>query len=316
MKNTVDRITSVELDGIRNAVENIKEDLPAALDLLAATRGKVVVVGVGKSGLIGQKIAATFASTGTPSMFLHPVEALHGDLGAIQEQDSVLVISNSGSSREISDLLPQLAKMGNRILGLTGHSESLLSRSATVSLCTGPLQEACPLGLAPTTSTTAALVIGDVLAVLLMERKGFDSDDFADRHPGGSLGREAMNAASLMRTGSGIPLAKPMESFMALATIIDRGKIGTAGIIDKKGILVGVVTDGDLRRKLLIGPQCFELTASDIMGSEPKKVKATASVDSLLERFEKYKVSTLFVVNEDDKPTGIVHLHDVVESIP
>lgn len=320
MINTAERILNIEIEGMRLAVNNIASVLSPAIELLADTTGKVVVVGVGKSGLIGQKIAATLSSTGKPSMFLHPVEALHGDLGALQPQDSLLILSNSGSSREIAALLPVIAQHGNPILAITGHAESLLSRAATVCLCTGPLVEACPLGLAPTTSTTAALIIGDLLAILLMERSGFKVEDFAERHHGGALGQQLVTAQALMRTGQKLPLVQLDSALKDLVEEIDRGGIGTAGVCDPDGHLVGVVTDGDLRRALRrsLGDreQIFNSFARDIMGGRPKKIRPDAPLPDLIERFERFRVSSLFVVDDEDRPVGIVHLHDAVESTP
>lgn len=309
----VQQSLNTELEGIREAINRIRPTLPDAIEQLQETTGKVVVIGVGKSGLVGQKIAATLSSTGKPAMFLHPVEALHGDLGAVQHGDCVLMLSNSGSSREIAALMPVLTSRGLPIVAITGHAQSLLARGATITLCTGVLQEACPLGLAPTTSTTAALVIGDLLAIALMEESGFKKKDFAERHPAGKLGQQLITVESVMRSGEHLPLVQIDVPFEKVARAIDRGGIGTVGVTNGDGMLVGVITDGDLRRRTMKGPDCFALTAEQIMGRKPKQVDRQITLEELLDRFEKFKVMTLFIIDANSMPLGIVHLHDVIE---
>ena len=303
----------IELQGVQQAFDTLGDSLYAATDLLLTVNGKVVVVGVGKSGLIGQKISATLSSTGTPSIFLHPVEALHGDLGVLQPADALLMISNSGSSGEIAQLLGIIRQRGNPVVALTGHRESILGRNADVVLCTGPLEEACPLGLAPTTSTTAALVIGDILAVLLMRLKGFSRHEFAEVHPAGKLGRTLAKVADVMRRQERLAVVATDASFEACISAVDRGGIGTAAVVDAAGRLVGVITDGDIRRALRKGPECFALQASAIMGRQPKQVSEQIPLSEALESFEKFRVSSLFAVDTEGRPTGVLHLHDAME---
>lgn len=313
IQKIVERTLRTEIDGVTAAVANIGSAFGEAANLLLATQGKVIVIGVGKSGLIGQKIAATLSSTGTPALFLHPGEALHGDLGVIQPQDRICMLSNSGSSGEIAALLPAIRAAAIPIVAITGHAQSVLGRAANVVLCTGDLAEACPLGLAPTTSTTAALVIGDILAVLLMEMRGFGKADFAEVHPAGALGRELLRVADVMRTESRLPIVSEDATFNDVVKAVDQGGIGAVAVVNEERTLSGVITDGDIRRAIKSGPDCFQLLAKELMGRKPKQVGTHVSLGDALARFERFRVSTLFAVDSEQHPVGVLHLHDAME---
>lgn len=310
------RILAIEAGAISGLRAKLDENFGRAVDLLLHARGKVVLTGIGKSGLIGRKIAATFASTGTPAFFLHPVEGMHGDIGMVRRGDVVIALSNSGETEEIVRLLPVFKRLGLSVIALTGNPASSLSRHADVTLDAGVREEACPLGLAPTASTTAALALGDALAIVLFEEKGFSVDDFAMLHPGGTLGRGLTKVADLMHRGEEIPLVRqetPLEH--ALFTISSK-RLGVTGVVDGAGSLMGVITDGDVRRAMARGIDLYATNAGEIMTRNPKRLAASEIAAAALRKMEEFSITSLFVFDEHDpgKLVGIVHIHDLLKA--
>jgi arabinose-5-phosphate isomerase len=310
------RVLSVEAKAIEELKERLDENFARAVELLLATRGKVVVTGMGKSGLVGRKISATMASTGTPSFFLHPAEGIHGDVGMVNAGDVVIALSNSGETEEVVRLLPVFKRMGLPLIALTGRPGSTLARQADASIDVGVREEACPLGLAPTSSTTATLAMGDALAVALFEEKGFSADDFALLHPGGALGRRLLTVGELMHTGDDVPLvAADMPLKDALYTISAK-RMGVVGVLDAGGALAGVITDGDVRRAMAGGVDVYGAKASDIMTAGPKRVLSGELAAAALRKMETFSITSLFVFDaqEPSRLAGIVHVHDLLKA--
>jgi len=309
-------VLNIEAKGITALVERLDESFVRAVDLIYNCRGKIVLTGMGKSGLICQKIAATLASTGTPAFFLHGGDALHGDLGMVMKGDAVLALSNSGETEEILKLLPHFKLHGLPLIVMTGNPESTLAKGADVILNVGVAEEACPLGLAPTSSTTAALAMGDALAVVLLEKKNFKADDFAIRHPGGILGRKLLlRVEDLMHRGEQLPLVRESTPMKEALFEITSKRLGVTGVVDKSGKLTGIITDGDLRRGLESRGDIFLLSASDLMSRNPKTIDAALLAAEAVARMEKYSITSLFVLENDSrKPVGVVHLHDLLKA--
>jgi len=282
----------------------------AALDILSKVTGRVIVSGMGKSGHVGHKIAATFASTGTPAFFVHAAEASHGDLGMIAASDAVLAISNSGETPELADLISYTRRFGIPLVAITSRARSSLAEAADAALLLPDVGEACPLGLAPTTSTTLMLALGDAIAVALLERRGFTADDFKVFHPGGQLGRKLFKVEDLMHTGDELPLVTPATSMSDVVLVMTKKTFGVAGVIDG-GQLAGIVTDGDLRRH--ITGDLFKLTAGDIMTKAPKTTGRNILAAEALRRMNEWKVTSVFVV-ENNKPVGILRMHDILRA--
>lgn len=306
-----------EANAILKLREGLGESFLQAVDLLIQCQGKVVVTGIGKSGIICQKIASTFASTGTPAFFLHPAEGIHGDLGVLMKKDVVLAISKSGETAEILHLLPMIQRMRLKLISVTGNLRSSLARESDVVLDTGMPEEACPMGLAPTSSTTAALALGDALAITLLERRGFSRDDFAALHPGGVLGRRLLlRVKDLTHTGSAIPLVPEGRTMKETLLEMTSKRFGVTGVLDRRGRLVGVITDGDLRRALEKHADLLEKRAADIMTRSPKVIEERALAAKALRRMEECKITSLFVVEKEGKkkPIGILHMHDLLEA--
>ncbi len=287
------------------------EAFERAVALLQAARGRVIVTGIGKSGHIGQKIAATFASTGTPAYFVHPSEASHGDLGMITSDDAVLAISWSGETVELKNIITYSRRFAVPLIAITSRAESALARSADVVLELPRLKEACPHGLAPTTSTTLQLALGDALAVALLEAKRFTARDFKLYHPGGSLGAQLKFVADIMHKGDKLPLVTEDLAVADALVVMTQRAFGCLGIVDAKGRLCGVVTDGDLRRHM--GPSLLSATAAEIMTRKPKTVKPDTLASAALELINSSRITALFVV-ERSKPVGIVHVHDLLRA--
>lgn len=270
----------------------------------------MVLTGIGKSGLICKKIAATFASTGTPAFFLHPGDAAHGDLGMIRGDDTVIAVSNSGETAELLNIVPIIKSFGIPVIAITNNSESSLARLSDVTLLLHVEKEACPLGLAPTTSTTATLALGDALAVTLMKLKGFKSEDFARFHPGGKLGIRLSKVRDIMRKGDDIPVVSPSTSLKEVIYEISSKKLGATVVVEDRK-LVGIITDGDLRRAFEKGVN-FDTRAKDIMTENPKTIREDIFAEKAVEIMEKYKITVLPVVDENGQITGIIHLHDIL----
>ncbi|MEE9549332.1 MAG: KpsF/GutQ family sugar-phosphate isomerase [Candidatus Binatia bacterium] len=309
-------VLGIEASGILSLRDRLDESFIRAVDLLYSCKGKVVVTGLGKSGLICRKVAATLSSTGTPSFFLHASDGTHGDLGMVKERDVVLAVSNSGETEELLKLLPIIKRMGLKLIVMTGHPNSALSRSADVILNVAVKEEACPLGLSPMASTTAALVVGDALAVILLEKRGFKEEDFALRHPGGILGRKLLlHVGDLMHNGRELPLVSKDNPMKETLLEITSKRLGVTGVVDRQGGLVGVITDGDLRRGLERKGDIFRLKAKDLMARNPKTIPANALAVRAVALMEQYSITSLFILEDGGrKPTGIVHLHDLLKA--
>ena len=286
-----------------------------ACEFMLACSGRVVVVGMGKSGHVGGKIAATLASTGTPSFFVHPGEASHGDLGMITPGDLVIAISNSGETPEILTILPIIKRMAIPLIAMTGHPESTLGRAAEVNLDTSVEREACPHNLAPTTSTTATLAMGDALAVAILKSRGFSREDFARSHPGGILGRRLLVYVSdIMHTGDDMPLVNRDASLIAALDEMSSKGLGMTGILDDEGCLVGIYTDGDLRRSLNHGIDIQRSTISKVMVTEPRTTKAGALAAEVVEVMRLHSINGLFAVDAEDRPVGALNALDLIRA--
>jgi len=321
MSNKPDLISSalrtieIEKNAIAELATKIDDSFIAACNLILACSGRVVVTGMGKSGHIGKKIAATLASTGTPAMYVHPGEASHGDIGMITTHDVVIAISNSGSTSEVTLLLPVLKRKQIPLISLTGDPQSELAKAATVSLNVGVSEEACPLGLAPTSSTTAALVLGDALAMALLEARGFTRDDFAFSHPGGNLGRRLLvKVQDIMHAGTEIPCVSPETSLIqALLEMSEKG-FGMTTIVDANNEIIGVFTDGDLRRTIDAKHTIQDTLIKDVMSSNYKYVQAQALAAEAASLMQDSNVYVLIVKNENDELVGIVKMHDLLQA--
>ena len=309
------RVLSIEVNAVAAVAERLDERLDRALDLLAGSAGKVVVTGMGKSGLICRKIAATLTSTGTPALFLHPAEAAHGDAGVFMKGDAVLALSSSGASDEIVRLLPLIKRLELPLIAMTGDPTSALAQAADVVLDVSVAEEACPLGLAPTASTTAALALGDALAVALLERKGFGAEDFAVLHPAGALGRRFLKVADVMHQGDAVPLVGLRTTFNDTLLEITTKRLGVTGVVDEQGDLAGVITDGDLRRALERIDDIRAAVAADIMTRNPKTIAESALAAQAVAAMERYSITSLFILEQGcRKPAGIIHLHDLLKA--
>jgi arabinose-5-phosphate isomerase len=286
-----------------------------ALEIILACRGRVVVMGMGKSGHIGRKIAATLASTGTPALFVHPAEASHGDLGMITGSDVVLGISNSGQSEEINSLLPILRRQRTALIAVTGGADSPLARHADVVLDSSVAQEACPLNLAPTASTMAQLAIGDALAIALLDARGFRPEDFARSHPGGALGRQLLTHVSdVMRLGPAVPRVEPQAGLSELMREMSVKGLGASAVVDAEGRVLGIFTDGDLRRLVEKGQDLRSLTAREVMHPGPRTVRADALAAEAAAIMEQHRITSVLVVDEHDKLVGAVNSNDLMRA--
>ncbi len=310
------RVLTIEAEAVRALIDKIDESFERAVRLILEARGRVVVTGIGKSGLIGKKIASTLASTGTPALFLHPAEGLHGDLGVVMKEDVVIAISNSGETNEVIGILPVIKRMGIRLVAMTGNPSSTLGRASDVVLDVGVREEACPLGLAPTASTTATLAMGDALAVALLLKRGFKEEDFALLHPGGSLGRRLLRVKDLMHTGEAVPLVRRDVLVKDAILEITTKRLGITGVVDERGLLVGVITDGDLRRALEKGDNIISRPVTEAMTTNPKVIECDALAAKALERMEAHSITALFVHDgrKERVPIGIIHIHDLLKA--
>ena len=312
-----DKISAIRtIDSEIQTLEELKktlysEDLTSALDLMQNSKGRIIVTGMGKSGHIGRKIAASLASTGTPSFFVHPAEASHGDLGMITEDDVVIAISNSGESRELIDIINYCKRFGISIVAITKNPDSSLGKAGTIVLALPNNGEACPLGLAPTSSTTATLVLGDILTIGLLERKGFSKEDFNDRHPGGKLGSILKRVSDLMHIGNEMPILEENSNMQTVLLEMTSKRLGCVGFINQAGELTGILTDGDLRRCL--SPRILEEKAINLMTRNPKTISKDAITAEALKIMHDKKITNLFVL-ENKKPIGVIHIHDLLNN--
>jgi arabinose-5-phosphate isomerase len=309
------RVLQVEARAVQTLIDRLDEHFTQAVDLLYNCKGKVVVSGMGKSGLIGQKIAATLASTGTPAFFLHPAEGLHGDLGMLARRDALVAISNSGETKEILQLLPYIERMGVPTVGLTGKMGSTLAKHSDVVLDVSVSEEACPMGLAPTASTTATLAMGDALAVALLQKRGFKSEDFAQFHPGGTLGRRLLiKVRDLMHVGEELPQVQEQATASAAISEISAKKLGMTTVVDRTGALVGVITDGDLRRFVQQGGDVLKATAGTLASRTPRTIRPDDLAARAVEMMERFSITTLVVAEEERRIAGVIHLHDLLKN--
>ncbi len=309
---TAKRVLRIEAQAIEGLAHRLDERFERAVELLFQCKGRVVVTGMGKSGLIGRKIAATFASTGTPSLFLHPAEALHGDLGMVMRDDVVLAISYGGDSEEIGHLIETVKRLGIKLVSLTGNPRSALASASDVALDVSVKEEACSLNLAPTASTTAALAMGDALAIALIERRGFGPDDFAALHPGGRLGRKLQRVENLMHSGEAMPRVAPETKMPEVIYEMSRKGLGMTTVLDAAGRLAGVITDGDLRRLMQKrGGEVLSLTAGECMTRDPVTISAGDLASVALKLMEERKITSVVVADEAKRAQGVLHVHDL-----
>jgi arabinose-5-phosphate isomerase len=322
------RVLEIEAEAVRSLVDRIGPELERAVGLLAQTPGKVVVTGLGKSGIIARKIAATLASTGTPAFFIHAGEGVHGDLGMVVKGDSVIAVSYSGETREILAMLPLFKRLGSPVVALSGVVDSTLARSAEVVIDVSVREEACPLALAPTASTTATLAMGDALALVLMERRGFREEDFAFLHPAGSLGRKLMRVDDLMRRGEEMPVVAETATLRAAIHEMTAKRLGHTGVVNAVGQLVGVLSDGDLRRALESRGAVLGVSVRELLQRDPNTIRehglgagrgvltigAQALGAEALAVMERHSVTALFIIDAKRRPQGILHLHDLLKA--
>jgi arabinose-5-phosphate isomerase len=309
------RVLAIEARAVQALIERLDEQFSKAVDLLFNCKGKVVVSGMGKSGLVGQKIAATMASTGTPAFFLHPAEGIHGDLGMLGRQDVLIAISNSGETQEILQLLPYVERMGITVVSMTGRMTSTLAKNSDAALDVSVSEEACPMGLAPTASTTATLAMGDALAVALLQKRGFKEEDFAQFHPGGTLGRRLLvRVKDVMHAGSELPQVEESVPGTTAMLEMTAKKLGMTTVIDGRGKLAGIITDGDLRRFIQRGGDFSKVTAGELASRNPKSIGPDNLAAKAVEMMERYSITTLVVTEGDRKIVGVVHLHDLLKS--
>ncbi len=315
LKQSAERTIRLELQAIEALLQRIDGDFEKACQLVLNSRGRVVVVGMGKSGHIGNKIAATLASTGTPAFFVHPAEASHGDMGMITRDDVILALSNSGSTAEIVTLLPLIKRLGIALISMTGNPASPLARAAEVNLDARVEQEACPLNLAPTSSTTASLVLGDALAIALLEARGFTAEDFAFSHPGGALGRRLLlKVENIMHAGERLPLIKRGTSLREALLEMTRKGLGMTVIEESDGRLAGIFTDGDLRRTLDKGLDIHNCLIDDVMTAHGKTARPDMLAAEALKIMEDHKINALVVVDREDRPVGALNMHDLLRA--
>lgn len=310
-KNCAIQTINSEIDTIIKLRDSLNDTLTKALDAMQESKGRIILTGMGKSGHIGKKIAASLASTGTPSFFVHPAEASHGDLGMITEEDVVIAISNSGESRELVDILNYCKRFGIKLIAITKNPESSLGKTADIVLKLPNNGEACPLGLAPTNSTTATLVLGDILTAGLIQRKGFTKADFNERHPGGKLGSILKRVSDLMHTGSEIPILEENSNMQQVLLEMTSKRLGCVGFVNQKGELTGMLTDGDLRRCLT--PEILNKKAVEIMTKNPKTIAKDVVASEAIKVMHEKKITNIFVI-EDKMPIGVIHIHDLLNN--
>ena len=303
---------AIEADAVRALMDRIDERFLDAVSLILGCGGRVVVSGIGKSGHIARKVASTFASTGTPAYFVHPAEASHGDLGMIQPDDIFIGISHSGESEELLRIIPLIKRQGAKLIAITGKRDSTLAREADIHLDAGVAQEACPLNLAPTASTTAALALGDALAVALLDARGFSADDFARSHPGGTLGRRLLtHVADVMRRGADVPSVRDTSSLREAVHEMSRGRLGMTAVVDGAGRIVGIFTDGDLRRALDKVADFSAAGIADVMTPGPRTIRPEALAVEAVQLMERHKINQLVVIDDGDKLVGALNMHDL-----
>ena len=305
------RVLEVEAAAILGLVDHLDNSFVEVVELINSCNGRVVTMGLGKSGIICKKISATLASTGTPSFFLHPAEAIHGDLGMIVRGDVVLAVSNSGETEELVRLLPSIKRIGAELVAMTGNPGSTIAKGADYHLSSAISKEACPLGLAPTASTTATLALGDALAMALLVRKGFKEEDFAFLHPGGKLGKRFLRVRDLMHSGDQVPIVDVKTSMHDVIYEMSNKGFGITAVTQNGNILAGVISDGDLRRLLQRDDDILKKTAADCMKKNPATIEANELASAALQMLEQRKITSLFITDAERRVEGIIHLHDL-----
>jgi len=309
------RVLMIESKAIEALVDRIGEDFVQAVELIYKCSGRVVVTGMGKSGIIGKKIASTLASVGTPALFLHPAEGVHGDLGMVTRGDVIVCLSNSGETEELLKLLPVIKRFNIKLIAITGNTKSTLAKNSDVVLDASVDEEACPWDIVPTASTTASLAMGDAIAIALLDKKGFKKEDFALFHPAGSLGKSLLLTVNdLMHKGDAIPIVRENAPLKDIIYEISSKKLGVTTVVDGKRVLKGIVTDGDLRRLFEKGKDAFEIKAAEIMSKNPKTIDKDELAAKALQIMEQYSITSLLIVDGKNSPTGIVHLHDLLKA--
>ena len=311
ISKTAREVLQSEADAILNLLERIDANFEKAVEILDSCKGRVVLMGMGKSGIICRKIAATFSSTGIPALFLHPAEAIHGDLGMIAAGDVAIIISNSGETQELLQLLEWLKRLGVPLISLTGNRQSTLAKYSEVVLDVGVKKEACPMNLVPTASTTASLAMGDALAMCLMEKRGFKEEDYARLHPGGRIGKKLTKVSDLMHTGDAVPKVLPDTPMKDVIYEMSRKKLGITAVVDSNGKALGIISDGDLRRCLEKDNELLKRTAKDCMTRNPKTIGPDELVAAAIHLMEEKKITSLLVIDSGNKVLGILHLHDL-----
>ena len=307
-------VIRIEAESVANLIERVGKDFADAVEIIYKSKGRVVMTGMGKSGLIARKIVATMNSTGTAAIYLHPTDALHGDLGMVRKEDVVIIISKSGTTDELERLFPMFKRLGVKIIAMSGKSDSGLAVESDIFLNISVKEEACPLDLAPTSSTTATLAMGDALAVALLEKRNFTVEDFAFLHPGGSLGKRlSLKIKEIMIRGDGVPIVKENAELKDVILEMTSKRLGTTSVVDAEGKLKGVITDGDLRRLLERTMDINGLTAKDVMSKNPKVMQAEYLASFALQQMENHHITTLIIIDEKNNPAGIVHLHDLIK---
>jgi arabinose-5-phosphate isomerase len=305
------KVLQIEAAAILGLVDRINGDFERAVQLLFECRGRVILTGMGKSGIICRKISATLTSTGTPAFFLHPAEAIHGDLGVIRDDDVVLALSHSGETEELIRLLESIRRIGAKLIALTGNPESTLARASDVTLNCGIAKEACPMNLVPTASTTAALALGDALALTLSVRKGFREEDFASLHPGGKLGRRLMRVENAMRAGEAAPIVRTSTPMLDIIHEMSDKRLGMTCVVDETGRLAGIFTDGDLRRLMSRTANVQALTAGEVMIANPLTIDRHALAVEALKIMETHKITSVVVVDDQKVVEGVIQIHDL-----
>ncbi len=305
------RVVELEIAGLAALVASMGDAVVKAIDIISRVEGRVVVSGMGKSGHIARKIAATLASTGTPAIFVHPAEASHGDLGMITREDAVFALSNSGETTELADLVDYCKRFEIPLISITGRTESSLNDASDAAMVIPPAAEACPMGLAPTTSTTVMLALGDAIAVALLEKRGFSRDDFHTFHPGGKLGRRLLKVRDIMHGGAELPLVTPNSPMSEALILMTEKGLGCVGIADNDGQLAGIITDGDLRRKM--SPALTTMTVTEVMTVGAKTLHPDNLASEALHILNEFKITNAFVV-EDGRPVGVLHIHDCLRA--
>ena len=318
MENILDiakKVLRIEAEAVHGLIEKLDDNFEKAVEIIYNSKGRVVVTGMGKSGLVGKKIAATLASTGTPAFFLHPAEASHGDLGMVTERDSVIAISNSGETEELVALIPFLKRFNLKLISMTGNQNSTLAKASDISLDISVKEEACPLGIVPTASTTATLALGDALAVALLIKRGLNEEDFAFFHPGGIIGKKLfIKVKDLMHTGKTLPIIFPDTPMIKAVVEISSKRLGVTIVTGRDNRIVGIITDGDLRRGIeKWGKAFFDMKTGEVMTKNPKSISEDELAAKALSIMETYSITSLVVPDDEGRAKGIIHLHDILK---